>query len=174
MSITEKDNKLLVEETKNEISNIRQRIADLRLIEDIYLLAKFSQDAKNMLYRSTTDEIKICVYFYEKNILKKFVNKYIYTDMDGKKYPSEDSLYIQLRSSNGDFRTDDYLKEYTQVVSILEKKMGNGDCLILRRDTTPEDFLNQLDPDYAIKYAHYELNKNLSINDSQQKPKFKL
>jgi hypothetical protein len=174
MSNTEKDNKLLVEESKNEINNIRQRIADLRLIEDIYLLAKFSQDAKNMLYRSTTDEIKICVYFYEKNILKKFVNKYIYTDMDGKKYPSEDSLYIQLRSSNGDFRTDDYLKEYTQVVSILEKKMENGDCLILRQDTTPEDFLKQLDPDYAIKYTHYELNKSLSINDSQQKPKFKL
>lgn len=173
MSLEDK-NKLVIQETKGEISNIRQKIADLKLIEDIYLLAKFSQDAKNMLYRSSIDEIKICVCFYEKNILKKFVNKYNYKSTDGNIYSEEQSLYIQLHCCHGDFRTDEYTEEYNSVVKILEKKMGNGDCIILREDTTPENFLRQLDPEYAIKYLHYGLDKNLSTNDTQQRPKVKL
>jgi hypothetical protein len=174
MNLKQSDNKIARDETENEINQIRKQISDLKLIEDIYLLAKFCHDAKNVLYGNSTDEMKICVYFFEKNILKKFIAKYTYQSSDGKKYDQEDNLYTQMHSSNGEFRTDDYLSEYARIASILEKKMDNGDAIHLHKSTTAEEFLKQIDPEYAIRYYHYNLNKSLDLNENIKKPKVKI
>lgn len=161
-----------LEDTTNELANIRQAIADLKEIEEIYLLAKFSHDAKDILRQ--IDEIQIHVLFYKKDLLDKFITTYNYKSDDGNIHPEEQPLYIQLRCCHGKFRENNYVEEYKVVAALLEKKFANGQAIKIKQDTTPEDFLRQLDPDYAIKYAHYELNKNLCINDSQQRQKFKL
>jgi hypothetical protein len=161
-----------LEDTTNELANIRQAIFDLKEMEEIYLLAKFSHDAKEMLRQ--IDEIQIHVIFREKELLKKFKTKYNYHSDDGKTYSEEQPLYIQLRCCNGKFRENNYVEEYKVVAALLEKNMVKDQVITINPNTTPEEFLRQLDPEYAIKYAHYELNKSLSINGGQKKTKYKI
>jgi hypothetical protein len=164
------------ENTQQELNNIRHAILELKEMEEIYLLARFSQDAKYMLQSmlKKKSEIEIHIVSKETDILKKFKTKYLYHSNDGNSYPEEQSLYTQLRCSNGEFREKNYIEEYKIVAGLLSEKMQKGQIIIINEDTTPEDFLKQLCPDYAIKYSHYELNKDLSINNLQQKPKVKL
>lgn len=144
-----------------------------KLIEDIYLLAKFSHDIKNILYRGSMEELQIHIKVNVDEFTNKFISKYEY-QIDGVKYPEETRFYSQFRCSNGKFRTDEYIEEYKQVVGILEKKMNKGQFLTVNRETTAEEFLKQIDPDYAIKYVHYDLDKELGTNNQQKKPKAKI
>jgi hypothetical protein len=162
-----------LEDTKNELFNIRKDIENLKLLEEIYLLAKFCHDAKNILRRESTEEIKIYWIDNGRNILQKFKTEYIYNSIVGNKHPQQDDLHRQLRVSNGEFRTDEYLEEYKLVAGIMEKKIGDKK-LVINKETTPEEFLKQIDPTYPILYTHHFVSRDLTINQLEKKPKTKL
>lgn len=164
-----------LEDTTNELANIRHKIAELKQFEEVYMLVKFYHDAQKMLVRK--DEIQINMIFHSTSILERFITEYDYF-IDGIKYRGEDKLFRQLRSSHTNFRTEEYLKEYKviaeTIVSQMEKKERGQQFFIINKEMTPENFLQQINPEYAIKYLHYGLDKSLPINDEQKKTKYKI
>jgi hypothetical protein len=164
-----------LEDTTNELANIRYKIAELKQFEEVYMLVKFYHDAQKMLIRK--DEIQINMILHSTSILERFITEYDYF-IDDIKYRGEDKLFKQLRNSHTNFRTDEYLKEYKVIAEIIagqmEKKERGQQFFIINKEITPENFLKQINPDYAIKYLHYGLDKSLPIHDEQKKTKYKI
>lgn len=159
-----------LEEAKISLKSIRNHIEELKEIEDIILLVKFFNYSKSLLTCYSVSEIKIRCDEGKRDLYDRIVVD-IPCDPRGNEGEISSRLFNKLWSKVEDVRTIEYKKEFEIAINIIDKETSK---IVINHQTTTEDFLNQINRDYAIKFSHYIIEKSMNENEKTSKSKIKI
>lgn len=158
-----------LEQTKNAAANIRRQMDELKEIEDVLRLAQLCHYTKSLFEhgRFKTEEFKIEP-TDKRDRYDVFKISYQYEEQP----LYSKGFYTILYCNCVHTQTLEFKDEYTYLMKLIKKE--DVSSIIVRKDTTVEDFLGQISDKYKTIYMAYELENDLTVNNTVNKARSKL